>query len=100
MLGSLRFESTENQDSVRECGGIAALVALLAPGSSSALHELAAGALCVVCAGNTQNQDCVRECGGVAALVGLLAPGGSAAAQREAAAALCNLCSENTQNQD
>jgi len=45
-LASLRFKSTENQDSVRECGGIAALVALLAPSSSSAQHKLAAGALC------------------------------------------------------
>jgi len=67
--------TTHGSDSVRECGGVAALVHLLAPGSSAAVHEQAAAALSKLCWDDWQNRVSVRECGGVAALVGLLAPG-------------------------
>ncbi len=87
-------------NSVRDCGGVAALVALLAPGGSAAEQEQAAVALNKLCVDNTQNCDSVRECGGIAALVALLAPGGPAAVQEAAAMALRNLCSNNAQNRD
>jgi len=38
-----------SQDSVRECSGVAALVGLLAPGGSAAVHEQAAAALYNLC---------------------------------------------------
>jgi len=88
------------QDSVIECGGVAALVGLLAPGWTSAVHEQAAAALRSVCADNTPNQDGVRECGGVAALVALLAPGGSAAVLEDASFVLAKLCLRNARNRD
>jgi len=85
---------------VRECGGVAALVRLLAPGGSAALHAYAARALRNLCSGNAHNSNSVRECGGVAALVGLLAPGSSAAVREQAAAALLELCSVSAQSRD
>jgi len=71
-LGILCARNTQNQDSVRECGGVAALVALLAPGGSAGVHARAAAALGHQCFSNIQNQDSMRVCSGVAALVGLL----------------------------
>ncbi len=64
-LRNLCFDNVHNQDSVRECGVVAALVALLAPSRSAAVRAQAAGALQNVCSAHTQNKDSVRECGGV-----------------------------------
>jgi len=98
-LGNLCSENVEIKDSVRECGGVPALVGLLAPGGSAAVHTQAARALHNLCADSTQSQERVRECGGAAALVGLLGPGGSAAVHEQAAAAL-GMCFHDVQNGD
>jgi len=76
---------------VRVCGGVAALVALLAPGGSAALHHNVAGALMVLTSEGGQSRDAVGACGGRAALERVLACSSSAAAHEWAAAALCNL---------
>ena len=89
-----------SQDSVIAGGGVAALVALLAPGWTEAVHEQAAAALRNLCCGNAQNCDSVRACGGIAALVALLAPGSSAAVHEQAAAVLQTLCLDNAQHRD
>jgi len=89
----------DNQGSIA-CGGVAALVGLLAPSWTDAVHEQAAAALWDLCAKNTQNRDSVRECGGVAALVALLAPGGTRAVLKQAVGALCCLCFANVQNKN
>jgi len=73
---------------VREFGGIAALVGLLAPGRPAGVQEQAARALRNLCADSKEGQDSVRECGGIAALEGLLVAGGPATVRAEAAAAL------------
>jgi len=99
-LARLCSRNNENQQCVGACGGVAALVGLLAPRGPAAVQERAAKALANVCAGNALNQDSARECGGVAALVALLAPGGSDDVRVVAAWALCNLCTNNTRNQD
>ncbi len=85
---------------MRECGGIAALVALLAPGGSPAVQARAAAALGNLCSSNTRNQDSVRVCGGVAVLVGLLTPDGSPDLQRYVVGALAHLTSEGEQGRD
>ena len=56
----------DSQDSIA-CGGAAALVGVLAPSWTDAVHEQAAAALWNLCVKNSQNRDSVRECGGVAA---------------------------------
>jgi len=99
-LANLCCENVENQDSVRECGGVVALVALLAPSAAPAVRARAAAALGNLCMANARCQDSVRECGGIAALVGLLAPGGPAAVLDRAAGALANVCARNVLNQD
>jgi len=71
-------EDARNRDYVRQCGGIAALVGLLAPGGAAGVHHEAILALDCLCLDSSKNQERVREGGGVAALVGLLAPGSSA----------------------
>ena len=99
-LARLCMRNSGNKDYVRECGGIAALVGLLAPSGSAAVHEQAAAALANLCWDNVKNKDSVRECGAVYALLGLLAPGNPDAVQRTAAMALANLCADCGQNKD
>ena len=94
-LGTLCTESLGNKDCVRECGGVAALVELLAPGGSAGLQRDVVKALNNLCYGSTENQDSMRECGGVIALVALLAPGGSAHVRQRAAVALRSVCYAN-----
>jgi len=79
-----------NRDYIRESGGVAALVGLLAPGGSAAVRGNAAGVLCKLCYENAPNKDSVRECGGIAALVALLAPGGAFNEREQAVGAVCN----------
>jgi len=76
---------------VRECGGAAALVRLLAPGASAAVQDRAAAALMSLTSESGQSREAVRACGGVAALQRVLACASSAAAHDWAAAALRNL---------
>jgi len=85
-------DNARNRASVRECGGVAALAGLLAPGGSAATHDRAAGALVSLTSESARDCEAVRACGGVAALVeGVLARASSAAALERAAAALRDL---------
>jgi len=75
-LGNLCAEDAKNRDCVRECGGAAALVRLLARGGPAAamptaVREAAAIALANLCNESSENQDSVRECGGVPSYIGL-----------------------------
>ncbi len=74
---------------MRQCGGISALVAVLAPGGSA--HPHVALALKILTSGSKQSREAVRAFGGIAALEGVLACASSAAAHEMAAAALRNL---------
>jgi hypothetical protein len=67
---------------VRECGGIVALVGLLAPACSAAVHRSAAGALACLTRESVPSCEAVEACGGAAALEGVLAGASSAVAHR------------------
>jgi len=84
-------DNTASKDSIRECGGVAALVGLLAPACPAAVHEMAAGALVMLTSENGQCRDAARACGAAAALQRVLACASSTAAHKRAAAALRNL---------
>ncbi len=90
-LWSLCDTNSQNQDSVRESGGVAALVRLLAPAYPAAAQQVAVGALVTLTSENGQCRDAVKACGGVAALEGVLARASSPLAREWAAAALRNL---------
>jgi len=59
-LSKLCWDDRRNRVSVRECGGIAALVGLLAPGMTDAVHQEAAAALRSVCGNHTHSCISVR----------------------------------------
>jgi len=73
------------------CGGVAALVGLLAPAHPAAVHHRAACALVCLTSESGQSRDAVGAYGGVAALEHVLACASSASAHQLAAAALRNL---------
>ncbi len=90
-LQSLSWKNVRHRDGLRECGGVAALVGLLARGGSAALHTRAAGTLMYLTSERGQSWEAVRACGGVAALERMLACPSSAAAHEWAATALRDL---------
>ncbi len=90
-LVSLCTNNTRNQDSVRECGGVPTLVALMAPARPADVHTRAANALTLIARDSARGREAVRACGGAAALERVLGRASSAAAHEWAAAALRHL---------
>lgn len=112
VVSNLSFGYPESRVAITEAGGIAPLVAMLAPGAEEAhgagalgfrlnteAAANAAGALGVLAASET-SRDAIRQQGGIPPLVALLASGADSEAAQEAAGALCNLAHNNDANRD
>ena len=103
-LWSLAAQNEENQDAIRQAGGVPRLVAQLQNPGTSAVAGHAAGALWSLAANNPSNQHAVRESGGVTSLIDLAHACSSSTwspdAARHAAGALRNLAADNPENKE
>ena len=90
----------DNQDAIREAGGIPLLVSLLPYGPDSKHTGDVVSALRSLTHENSSNCDALREAGGVPWMVSMLQTGPSHPAATDAAATLTHIAAENSANQD
>jgi hypothetical protein len=90
----------ENQDAIREAGGIQLLVNSLSGGPDSKITGEVVQAIRAVTCNNVTNCNALREAGGVTWMVSLLQAGPEHQAATDAAATLTQITFDNVANQD